>query len=225
MQGMARARQERRPRAAPPPGVPGRDALLAAAIEEFATKGYDGATTAGIARRAGVTQPLVHHHFSTKEQLWKAAIDSLFFQLQVVGVSVVEELRDTSPSRQLTVLIRQLVAFAARYPTLPRIIGHVGVRRDAHLRYIVERHIRPLYESIVGIFEFGVSNGTLKPLDPQLLLFLTMGAVTHFFMVPALVEALFRRDPFAPEEVRRFTDALVEILLEGAAKPARPRKS
>src|SRR5262245_38825505 len=60
---------------------PGHDAILAAAISEFAARGYDGATTAEIARRARVTQPLVHHHFGSKALLWRAAMDQLYAEL------------------------------------------------------------------------------------------------------------------------------------------------
>src|SRR5947208_3696369 len=44
----------------------GRERILAAAIRSFSEVGYEGTTTAGLARDAGVTQPLVHHHFGSK---------------------------------------------------------------------------------------------------------------------------------------------------------------
>ena len=37
----------------------------------------NGTTTAGVARRAGVTQPLVHYHFATKNQLWREAVTTV----------------------------------------------------------------------------------------------------------------------------------------------------
>ena len=51
-----------------------RDRILAAAIEEFAESGYDGATMRAIAARAGVDSALVHHHFGTKADLFGEAI-------------------------------------------------------------------------------------------------------------------------------------------------------
>jgi AcrR family transcriptional regulator len=48
--------------------------LLSAAREEFAAKGYDGATVRSIAARAGVDPALVHHYFGTKEALFTNAI-------------------------------------------------------------------------------------------------------------------------------------------------------
>jgi AcrR family transcriptional regulator len=48
--------------------------VLAAARDEFATNGYDGASVRGIARAAGVDPALVHHYFGSKEQVFVAAM-------------------------------------------------------------------------------------------------------------------------------------------------------
>lgn len=52
-----------------------REAILAAAVEEFAASGFTGATTADIARRAGISQPYVFRFFPTKKDLILAVID------------------------------------------------------------------------------------------------------------------------------------------------------
>jgi AcrR family transcriptional regulator len=59
------------------PGNPGtRDAVLAAARQAFAEKGFDGATIRGIAAAAGVDPALVHHYFGSKDKLFLAAIEA-----------------------------------------------------------------------------------------------------------------------------------------------------
>ncbi|MFC0528875.1 TetR/AcrR family transcriptional regulator [Phytohabitans kaempferiae] len=58
------------------PGNPDtREAILAAARETFAERGFDAASIRGIATSAGVDPALVHHYFGTKEQLFKTAMD------------------------------------------------------------------------------------------------------------------------------------------------------
>jgi AcrR family transcriptional regulator len=46
-----------------------RDAILAAANEVFATRGFRGASLATIAKRVGVSEPGLLHHFGSKEEL------------------------------------------------------------------------------------------------------------------------------------------------------------
>ncbi|HMK95915.1 MAG TPA: TetR family transcriptional regulator, partial [Acidimicrobiales bacterium] len=47
-------------------------ALVSAALDEFATKGFAGARVRDIARRAGVSKDLIAYHFGGKEGLLMA---------------------------------------------------------------------------------------------------------------------------------------------------------
>ncbi|MCB9507465.1 MAG: helix-turn-helix transcriptional regulator [Myxococcales bacterium] len=49
-----------------------RAAIVAAATELFVEHGPNGASMSDIARRAGVTKSLIHHHFGSKDELWAA---------------------------------------------------------------------------------------------------------------------------------------------------------
>ncbi|MEU2390197.1 TetR/AcrR family transcriptional regulator [Streptomyces sp. NPDC007369] len=51
-----------------------RQQILAAATEEFGTRGYAGASLAAIAARVGVTKTLLHQYFGTKEDLYIACL-------------------------------------------------------------------------------------------------------------------------------------------------------
>jgi AcrR family transcriptional regulator len=55
-----------------------REEILDAALEEFAQHGYNGASTEGIARRAGISQPYVFRLFGTKQELFKAVAARCF---------------------------------------------------------------------------------------------------------------------------------------------------
>jgi AcrR family transcriptional regulator len=55
-----------------------REAIIAAATEEFATGGLVGASTEAIARRVGVSQPYVFQLFGTKKELFLAVTRSCF---------------------------------------------------------------------------------------------------------------------------------------------------
>src|SRR6266704_3249410 len=59
-------------------GFERRDAIMAAATEEFATGGLVGASTEAIARRDGVSQPYVFQLFGTKKDLFLAVVRSCF---------------------------------------------------------------------------------------------------------------------------------------------------
>src|SRR3954469_21824890 len=50
-----------------------REAVLEAAIKEFGEHGYHAARTAGIAARAGISQPYIYALFPNKRELFLAA--------------------------------------------------------------------------------------------------------------------------------------------------------
>lgn len=53
-----------------------RQAILSAARQAFADRGYDGASIRQIATSAGVDPALVHHYFGAKDKLFLATMDS-----------------------------------------------------------------------------------------------------------------------------------------------------
>src|SRR5262245_34415521 len=67
-----------------PPGRPvggsvaGRDRLLAAALELFPRSGYATTTVEELVSTAGVTQPVLYHHFGTKAGLYVAAAEHVY---------------------------------------------------------------------------------------------------------------------------------------------------
>jgi AcrR family transcriptional regulator len=63
-----------------PPGdaAVGRERLLAAALELFPRSGFAGTTVDDLVRAAGVTPPVLYHHFGTKAGLYVAAADHVY---------------------------------------------------------------------------------------------------------------------------------------------------
>src|SRR5436305_13048614 len=102
-----------------------REAVLDAALDEFALHGLGGASTEAIAAKAGISQPYVFRLFGTKKDLFTAVINRCFretldlFQraaegergkaaLEAMGNAYVNELL---PDR--TRLLGQMQAYAA----------------------------------------------------------------------------------------------------------------
>ena len=60
------------------PAAERRDALIEAAIHEFAQTGYHGTPVDRIARRVGVAQPYVFSLFGSKRELFLQAVERCF---------------------------------------------------------------------------------------------------------------------------------------------------
>lgn len=65
-----------------------RELIIENAVGVFAERGYYKATTAMVAKAAGVTQPYVFHFFENKEELFKVVIDRAFSRIYDTFVTV-----------------------------------------------------------------------------------------------------------------------------------------
>lgn len=161
----------------------GRERILAAAIKAFSEVGYEGASTAGIARAAGVAQPLVHHHFGSKEGLWRAAIDVVFANIPALPTPS----EDMSLRDSLLATTEVFVQFVAQHPEATRIISREGAVPSPRLDYLIERHLARPFGAVVGLLQHAQREGVVvAEIRPDLALFLILGAGSHLFDIGAL---------------------------------------
>jgi AcrR family transcriptional regulator len=119
-----------------------REAILAAAREAFAARGYEKATIRGIAREAGVDPALVHHFYGSKEDVFKAAVSDVLAPIAEAmdGVG-----RGADPRHTSERLARVLVGLWEREPTKGAMVGAVRAAVTSEtaaglLRGIVQEH-------------------------------------------------------------------------------------
>ncbi|MFE9566525.1 TetR/AcrR family transcriptional regulator [Streptomyces sp. NPDC006487] len=88
-------------------GVPRADRerqVLAAATEEFGRHGYEATTVAAVAARVGVTKPLLHQYFGSKQDLYLACLDPVGDRLVGAIRSAMAEHDGGAPPTPLRVL-------------------------------------------------------------------------------------------------------------------------
>src|SRR5579863_2410199 len=92
-----------------------REAVLDAALEEFGERGYHGASTEDIARRAGISQPYVFRLFGTKKELFIAVAARCFRETLEMFQRSAEGLRGTEALDAIgKAYLRELTADPAR---------------------------------------------------------------------------------------------------------------
>jgi TetR/AcrR family transcriptional regulator len=192
-----------------------RERILDASLLEFAKHGYEGATTASVARRIGVTQPLIHYHFGSKESLWRAAVEMAFSQVSSLLEGMGGAVPGEDPRDRLRLIVRRIVRFSSEHPEVSRLIIAESAIPGPRLEWMTEKHIRPLIGRLDEVFRQGRDAGIVKPLSLESLVFLFLGALPHFFDGAPLIGLLWGFDPASPEHVADYADTLVEVLTSG----------
>src|SRR5271169_2862144 len=123
-----------------------RDAILQAALAEFAQEGLAGARMDAIAAAAGVNKALLYYYFRDKESLYGAVLDRFFIRLTE---RVMTELDGTAPLGER--LLRYTCAHfdcVAESPYYARLfqgeLMSAGRGSSTHLTRIAGLYIRPI---------------------------------------------------------------------------------
>lgn len=191
-------------------------AILRAAVEVFATKGYHGCRIADVAREAGVAYGLVYHYFKNKDELLQSvfhqSFEAFFTRLQDVV---------RSPGR-LAEKVKAIAEFALETyredPQGVRVLV-LQIARSSGNRGL-NRH-GPWSEMIrlcMEMFDEAQRKGELRPeMDPVL------AAATLFGMMEmgltAFAVGLY--DAQDPEVLERAKRQLGETFLRGVLPPER----
>ena len=189
-----------------------RDRILAAALDLFSELSFDGATTREIATSAGVTQPLLNYHFSSKDELWQAAVDGLFTELNRALTARAEGLRGVDELTVAKLLIREFVSFSAAHPQLHRIITQECKTDGPRMDWLVERHIRPRYEQTAAMLTGLVEAGHLPDIAVPHLYYILTGAAPTMFVLAPECRRLAGIDPQAPDVVEAHADAVIALI-------------
>jgi TetR/AcrR family transcriptional regulator len=192
--------QKKTPRRAQPPRRPARrrqqrsvetrDRLVEAALQEFATHGFEGATTREIARRAGVALAALPYHFTTKEALWRAAADRIFALLSETFRARFSGLEGVDLTTRLRLILRDFVRFAAAHPELHRFMIQEGMRESARLSWLVETHVRPMYDAVRAMIEAAQREGMAPIGRPEHMHYMLIGAASSAYALSAEFELL-----------------------------------
>ena len=200
---MGQATRRRQPAARRPQqrSVETRERLVDAALEVFASHGFEGATTREIARRAGVALAALPYHFTTKEVLWKAAADRIFGLLGEHFEPHRRDMEGADPRSRLRVLLREFVLFAAKRPELHRFMLQVGTDRGERLVWLVDTHVRPLYRVVVNLIEEGQAHGAVVEGRSEQLFYALIGAASLPYAVAPEYQLLARAKPDSKRRV------------------------
>jgi len=177
------------------------DATLAIAAE----KGFDQATTAEIARKAGVAEGSIYNYFRTKDDL---LIHTVTCFAGSYLSALVDALSNEPPGLQK---LDRLISFHFHFFTKEGNIFQIiyGKRPGAKVQMarILHVAVAPYASLIAGVISEGIELGRIKKVDPQIAASFLLGG-----MQLTLLRRYFDPGTFSPEQA---VDEIKQIYLEG----------
>jgi TetR/AcrR family transcriptional regulator len=190
------------------PSGDARNAIMDAALEVFAAQGFHGAGTRAIAQAAGISQPLLNHHFGGKEGLWRLVgeqitVDFFAFMAEAVDPTL-------PPDRGVVAMLRGYLAFwkarpmAFRFNRWRRLDGLPGER--------VSRAEQMTRHGVAFMQQAQASGFVRKDLPPGLALIIGGGLIQFWLESQLEIRDALAATGDAELSDEAFLDHLVSIL-------------
>lgn len=186
--------------------------ILQAALEEFAERGFDGATVRGIAARIDLTHGMIRYHYDNKEQLWFAAVEHLFErQFEFLKFSDAEELEFPRGTRaRFAKFLRRYVYYCAKYPEHARILMQETVSPTPRMRKALKQQLRVPHQTAVEEIRMLQENGVLKmDAPPASIMYMISGACQNLFALAPEVKVTLDYNALSRQAIEDHADLIV----------------
>jgi TetR/AcrR family transcriptional regulator len=210
LDGQARKRTDRR------------QAIVGAATELFAERGFSGVSVQEIADAAGTHKTTVLYHFATKDALHEAVLDEA---LGRVVEMTREFLAGDFKRGRVAYLLDQMHAFYAEHPALARLLQRELIEPGSEAYFA--RFVDPIYVPAVLSLERAMEAGLIRPIDPAFFIHDTHVTLIGYFCHRELLERLRPGvDPYSVESLIARREFLVDRIFRQLTpeRAARPRR-
>src|SRR5579871_6408047 len=172
-----------------------RNAILQAALAEFAREGLAGARMDAIAESAAVNKALLYYYFEDKETLYGSILDRFFERLSQRIITVCDQ--PGSAGERFLAYARTHYDAIAESPYYAHIfmseLMSASRGGSPHLDRIFARYMRPIAGRVLGLVQEGVKRREFRAIDPNQFLPSAIGSIVHYFLTAPL------RQKFLPE--------------------------
>lgn len=187
--------------------------ILKAAAYEFASHGFEGASTRAIAERAGVFQAQLSYHIGTKDDLWRSTIDWLFERLRSDLEKGFADQMDQPIDDAVNAfadIIRRHVKHTAQHPELSRIMSGEAAIATERTKYLLNNHVKPTLAALRLIWADVQAQGQGRGLEADDVFMLMIGLAPLPFAQGPLMKSLVGRDRCNPDA---HAEVMVKLVL------------
>ena len=128
-----------------------RAAVLDTACRVFSRCSYRGATTAEIAREAGITEPILYRHFASKQALYLACIDDAWERIRAAWDEAVAA--EPDPAAWTQAMSTAFFQFKEQRSAVATLWLHALTESgdDPEIRKYLRRHLREVHDFVADV--------------------------------------------------------------------------
>ncbi|MBG1233151.1 TetR family transcriptional regulator C-terminal domain-containing protein [Aestuariivirga litoralis] len=185
-----------------------RAVILSAALEAFSAYGFRGATVDQIAEKAGLSKPNLLYYFRRKEDIYVAlleqTLDEWLAPLRLLNA-------DGEPIAELTRYISEKLDMSFAGSKASRLFANEILHGAPHVGAFLKGPLRKLVEEKSTVIRRWISEGRIKPVDPEHFIFAIWAVTQHYADFSSQVESVLGAEP----EKAKVKQSVLDILLRG----------
>jgi TetR/AcrR family transcriptional regulator len=188
--------------------------IVRAAMDEFASRGFKGASMDAIAARTHTTRAMINYYFGSKEKLYLAVLEDVYSEIrQAEGELDLDHLAPVAA-------MRRIVEFTFRYyidhENFVRLVIAENQTKGRHLRKSKAMRTlnRPIVERLSRVIERGQAEGSFRAGIDPLDVHMAIAALGNFNVSHQhTFSAIFQRDMGAKGNVAARCAVVTELIL------------
>ena len=144
-----------------------RASMLAAAIDEFAARGFKGASMDAIAARTHTTRALINYYFGSKEKLYIAVLEQVYAEIREAEGKL--DLDHLAPADAVRRIVEFTYNYYVEHEGFVRLVVAENQAKGRHFRKSKAMRTlnRPIIDRLARVIERGQAGGLFRrDVDP-----------------------------------------------------------
>jgi AcrR family transcriptional regulator len=141
--------------------------MIAAATDEFAARGFKGASMDAIAARTNTTRALINYYFGSKEKLYLAVLEQVYAEIREAESKL--DLDHLAPLEAVRRIVEFTYTYYLTHEGFVRLVVAENQARGRHLKKSPAMRTlnRPIIDRLARVIERGQAEGLFrKDVDP-----------------------------------------------------------
>src|SRR5262245_46002864 len=188
--------------------------ILCAAIDEFAARGFKGASMDAIAARTDTTRALINYYFGSKEKVYLAVLEHVYSEIR--HAEGLLDLDDLDPTEAIRRIVEFTFTYYLEHEGFVRLVVAENQARGCHFRKskTMRSLNRPIIETLARVIARGQSDGIFRADANPVDVHMTIAALGLFNVTNQYTfGAIFQREMGAKGDVRRRRELVAEVVL------------
>jgi AcrR family transcriptional regulator len=191
-----------------------RAGIVAAAIDEFAARGFKGASMDAIAARTNTTRALINYYFGSKEKLYITVLEHVYGEIREAEGRL--DLDHLPPVDAVRRIVEFTYGYYLTHEGFVRLVVAENQARGRHLRKsrMMRTLNRPIIDRLARVIARGQAEGRFRPGVDPVEIHKSIAALGMFNVTNShTFGAIFQRDMGAKGDVARRRDVVADIIL------------